>query len=205
MNQVDAEDLQALIADLVRQPDEETLRLLRESLAAHMAPGRTLVAAMVNLLERMLDGTVATDRDAFELLVEASSGLDGDEEANLAIVERLDALASGVEAAEPHDDWPSSPDAAAPAEPPLLTIRHDGSQVVPGGFDRDPEPDSGLQNLATALEASATKLGAQVGALTLLAGPDLQRSTTELTATATDISRLVAALAEWAENNASES
>ena len=204
MNQVDAEDLQALIADLVRQPDEETLRLLRESLAAHMAPGRTLVAAMVNLLERMLDGTVATDRDAFELLVEASSGLNGDEEANLAIVERLDALASGVEAAEPHDDWPPS-SAAAPVEPPLLTIRHDGSQVVPGGFDREPEPDMGLQNLATALEASATKLGAQVGALTLLAGPDLQRSTTELTATATDISRLVAALAEWAENNASES
>lgn len=204
MNQVDAEDLQALIADLVRQPDEETLRLLRESLAAHMAPGRTLVAAMVNLLERMLDGTVATDRDAFELLVEASSGLDGDEEANLAIVERLDALASGVEAAEP-DDWPSSPDATALAEPPLLTIRHDGSQVVPGGFDRELEPDTGLQNLAAALEASATKLGAQVGALTLLAGPDLQRSTTELTATATDISRLVAALAEWAENNASES
>lgn len=202
---MDAEDLQALIADLVRQPDEETLRLLRESLAAHMAPGRTLVAAMVNLLERMLDGTVATDRDAFELLVEASSGLDGDEEANLAIVERLDALASGVEAAEPHDDWPPSPDAAALAEPPLLTIRHDGSQVVPGGFDQEPEPDTGLQNLATALEVSATKLGAQVGALTLLAGPDLQRSTTELTATATDISRLVAALAEWAENNASES
>ena len=205
MNQVDAEDLQALIADLVRQPDEETLRLLRESLAAHMAPGRTLVAAMVNLLERMLDGTVATDRDAFELLVEASSGLDVDDDANLAIVERLDALASGVEADETGDDWPPSPDAAALAEPPLLTIRHDGSQVVPGGFDQEPEPDTGLQNLATALEASATKLGAQVGALTLLAGPDLQRSTTELTATATDISRLVAALAEWAENNASES
>ena len=202
MNQVDAEDLQALIADLVRQPDEEALRLLRESLAAHMVPGRTLVAAMVNLLDRMLDGAVATDRDAFELLVEASSGLDGDEDANLAIVERLDALASGVEVDEAHDDWPPSPTATALNEPPVLTIRHDGSRVVPGAFDRESEPDTGLQNLATALEASATKLGAQVGALTLLAGPDLQRSTTELTATATDISRLVAALAEWAENNA---
>ena len=203
MNQLDADDLQALIADLVRQPDDvETLRLLRESLAAHMVPGRQLVAAMVNLLDRMLDGTVATDRDAFGLLVEASSTLDADDEANLAIVERLDALASGVGADEAHDDWPSSPSAAAPAEPPLLTVRHDGSRVVPGGFDREPEPDTGLQNLATALEASATKLGAQVGALTLLAGPDLQRSTTELTATATDISRLVAALAEWAEDNA---
>lgn len=198
------DDVQGLIADLVRQPDDfETLGLLRESLAKYMAPGRVLVAAMVNLLDRMLDGTVPVDRDTFGLLVEASSGLEDHEETHLALVERLDALASGVAGDDIRGDWERSTDAAPPNEPPLLTVRYDGTSVTPGGFSLGSE--SGLPSLAAALEASATKLSAQVGALTLIAGPDLQRSTTELSATAADISQLASALAHLAEDGAVQS
>ena len=198
------DELQGLIADLVRQPDDfETLRLLRESLAKYMAPGRALIAAMVNLLDRMLDGTVAANRDTFGLLVEASSSLEDDEEAHLALVERLDAVASGVAGEDLRGDWNAPAADAAPLnEPPLLTVRYDGTSVTPGGFSLNPE--DGLADLGAALEASATKLSAQVGALTLTAGPALQRSTTELSATATDISRLASALTQLAQDSAVE-
>ena len=209
------DDVQGLLADFVRQPgDADALQLLRDTLAKRIAPGRTLTASVVNLLDRMLDGTVAVDDAAVGLLAEASTGLAEDDESGyLALVEQLDAIASGVPGSsfetEGPLDWLSSANESAQMatsnEPPLLTVRHDGTMVRPGAFepvseadsapaDLQREPPRGLVELATALEAAAGSLNSQVNTLNLLAGPEMQRLAEEMSETAKEVSDLAGAL-----------
>ena len=211
------DDVQGLLADFVRQPgDADALQLLRDTLAKRIAPGRTLTASVVNLLDRMLDGTVAVDDAAVGLLAEASTGLAEDDESGyLALVEQLDAIASGVPGSsfetEGPLDWLSSANESAQMatsnEPPLLTVRHDGTMVRPGAFEAPPDagadsapadlqrvPPRGLVELATALEAAAGSLNSQVNTLSLLAGPEMQRLAEEMSETAKEVSDLAGAL-----------
>lgn len=205
-------------------------RLRAEFEAAATVPAAELAAAAVNLIERIADGSVAATASATRLLGEAWAGLgDPDELRRVALVERLDAYASGLgdEVPPETDDRPAS----ATPEPPLLTIRADGTSVLPGTFEpapaADPAPapvaDTGpsaqeptaaaasgqglaavdqLRAVATALEVACGQLAAQIGTLELLAGEDLQRLASELSATSSAIERQRRALADWLAINA---
>lgn len=210
------DDVQGLLADFVRQPgDADALQLLRDTLAKRIAPERTLTASVVNLLDRMLDGAIAVDDATVGLLAEASNGLTADDEsAYLSLVEQLDAIASGVPGssfeAEGPLDWLADANESAQAdaasnEPPLLTVRHDGTLVRPGAFEPSAEPDSetapaqreppvGLVELATALEAAAVRLNSQTSTLNLVAGPEMQNLASDMSETAQDVSDLAGAL-----------
>ena len=210
------DDVQGLLADFVRQPgDADALQLLRDTLAKRIAPERTLTASVVNLLDRMLDGAIAVDDATVGLLAEASNGLTADDEsAYLSLVEQLDAIASGVPGssfeAEGPLDWLADANESAQAdaasnEPPLLTVRHDGTLVRPGAFEPSTEPDSetapphreppvGLVELATALEAAAVRLNSQTSTLNLVAGPEMQNLASDMSETAQDVSDLAGAL-----------
>ena len=210
------DDVQGLLADFVRQPgDADALQLLRDTLAKRIAPERTLTASVVNLLDRMLDGAIAVDDATVGLLAEASNGLTADDEsAYLSLVEQLDAIASGVPGSsfetEGPLDWLADANESAQAdaasnEPPLLTVRHDGTLVRPGAFEPSAEPDLetapahreppvGLVELATALEAAAVRLNSQTSTLNLVAGPEMQNLASDMSETAKDVSDLAGAL-----------
>lgn len=210
------DDVQGLLADFVRQPgDADALQLLRDTLAKRIAPERTLTASVVNLLDRMLDGAIAVDDATVGLLAEASNGLTADDEsAYLSLVEQLDAIASGVPGssfeAEGPLDWLADANESAQAdaasnEPPLLTVRHDGTLVRPGAFEPSAEadletappyrePPVGLVELATALEAAAVRLNSQTSTLNLVAGPEMQNLASDMSETAKDVSDLAGAL-----------
>ena len=210
------DDVQGMLADFVRQPgDADALRLLRDTLAKRIAPERILTASTVNLLDRMLDGAIAVDDATVGLLAEASNGLTADDEsAYLSLVEQLDAIASGVPGssfeAEGQLDWladanESAQVDAASNEPPLLTVRHDGTRVRPGAFEPSAETDSetapphrepptGLVELATALETAAVRLNSQTSTLNLVAGPEMQSLASDMSETAKNVSDLAGAL-----------
>ena len=219
------------LARLAAQPGSaRALRRLRADFDAATAPPvAELAAAAVHLIERIADGSVAANASATRLLGEAWAGLgELDEVHRVALVERLDACASGFgdEVPPEADDLPAS---SAP-EPPILTIRADGTRVLPGTFDPAPATDpasapvaetapavppladaaSGqgpadideLRAVATALEAACSQLASQIGALELLAGEDLQRLVRELSATSRALEQQKRALADWLAINA---
>lgn len=216
------------LAQLAALPgDAEALRRLRADFdAAGAPPLAELAAAAVHLIERIAEGSVHASAGTTLLLGEAWAGLgeDLDEAARVALVERLDACASGF-----GDEAPAETDGPPTrrAEPPLLTIRADGSTVLPGTFEPapaiEPAPVAAahvvpstlpaasaagiaaigeVQAVATALGASCDELAAQVGTLELLAGEELRRLVSELSATSAAIDRQRRALADWLAANA---
>lgn len=211
------------LARLAAQPgDAKALRRLCADFAAAATPGTELAAAAVNLIERIADGSVAANASTTGLLGEAWAGLgDVAEPGTTALVERLDACASGLGEDMSLEDDQRTVGATAP---PLLTTRADGSTVLPGTFEpapaSDPPPAAGaappaltsgaairegsaaidqLQSVAAALEAACGKLAAQLGTLELVAGEELQRLASELSATGSAIDRQRRALADWVE------
>ena len=136
------------LACLVHDPGDavalEQMQAVCDALLAVPPPGEIgqLLRAIQNLLRRLTDGTAAPDMAAAELLVEACSALpDVDSARALHLIERLDACASGM-GNLPLD---SEPAPHAQVEPPLLTIREDGSHIVPGAFDAPADTASVLE------------------------------------------------------------
>ena len=136
------------LACLVHDPGDavalEQMQAVCDALLSVPPPGEIgqLLRAIQNLLRRLTDGTAAPDMAAAELLVEACSALpDVDSARALHLIERLDACASGM------GNLPVDPEPAphAQVEPPLLTIREDGSHIVPGGFDAPADTASVLE------------------------------------------------------------
>ena len=136
------------LACLVHDPGDavalEQMQAVCDALLSVPPPGEIgqLLRAIQNLLRRLTDGTAAPDMAAAELLVEACSALpDVDSARALHLIERLDACASGM------GNLPLDPAPAphAQVEPPLLTIREDGSHIVPGAFDAPADTASVLK------------------------------------------------------------
>ena len=136
------------LACLVHDPGDavalEQMQAVCDALLAVPPPGEIgqLLRAIQNLLRRLTDGTAAPDMAAAELLVEACSAFpDVDSTRALHLIERLDACASGM------GNLPLDPEPAphAQVEPPLLTIREDGSHIVPGAFDAPADTASVLE------------------------------------------------------------
>ena len=207
------------LARLTAQPaNAKALRRLRDDFEdATTLPAAELAAAAVNLVDRIADGSVAANATAMRLLGEAWAGLGDVEELHrLALVERLDACASGLgDDVPPETDDQRTPRAP---EPPLLTTLADGSTVLPGTFDpASAQPTAAaasrqgvgaidqLRAVATALEAASSRLAAQIGTLDLLAGEELRRLVGELSATSSTIDEQRRALADWVAANAAPS
>ena len=132
------EELEPWLACLVHDPsDAVALAQLHgafETLLAGTDEAGQLPRAIEHLLQGLVAGTVAPNMAAVELLVDACSALTGaDTDRELQLIERLDAFASGL-GDVPMDLEPAP--ARAP-EPPLLTVREDGSRIVPGAFDTE--------------------------------------------------------------------
>ena len=245
------------LACLVHDPGDavalEQMQAVCDALLSVPPPGEIgqLLRAIQNLLRRLTDGTAAPDMAAAELLVEACSALpDVDSTRALHLIERLDACASGM------GNLPLDPEPAphAQVEPPLLTIREDGSHIVPGAFDAPADTGSVLEEplpmdmptaeaaapvvyeepapppppldepaaetiepvahepaapagpttgkeIVAALEPAIVRVVAQIGALELLAGPDLQHLVDDLSLSAAQLAELKDALVEWAERD----
>lgn len=202
------------LARLAAHPDDpQALHLLRATFAIASAPPLVeLAGAAVHLIDRIREGSVGAGGDTVALLGEAYARLGGTEQGGrLALVERLDACASGLGGIAPAADGTAV--GGVPA-PPLLTVRQDGATVLPGTFEptdasshvplaqaASGEPASGklggLGDVAAALETACLRLAAQVGTLELLAGKDLQRLVNELAATSVAIDGQRRALAAW--------
>ena len=225
-------------------------------------------------MDRLLDGTIAADTESTALLAKASLALEDGEQDRLDVVDQLDAFASGLGTLAESPPASAVSDAApAPRpEPPLLTVRYDGTPVTVGSFEQEesrtvPEADAppaktpsasaegksttpakthsagargarfsprkplpatieknaeAPQNqsdrkppaatpaqpsnadqaeLLTDFAAAAARLSAQVGALELLVGPDLERAASELSATSAEIVRIKDAIETWLTAN----
>lgn len=184
--------LRAAFATCLASPDREVAQLGRSA---------------VYLLERLADGTVTANDDSTALLDDACSALAEDASTDcLELAERLDAFASGL-GAIPADSGPAKIDHQ---EPPLLTVREDGTAVTPGAFGPGPSATADAADapfdaheaaapeaIAAALAVASDRLLAQLGTLDLLAGAELKRLAADLAATGKDIARLQRALADW--------
>lgn len=169
-----------------------------------------LAPAIVNLVDRLLDGTVAPDARTAALLAEAClvpSGASAERRSQL--IERLDLAASGM--ADVLLGTADAPfDEPAAGEPPLLTVRHDGTRVTPGSFDVDAVVETAhVAPLATAVghivdafDTAVDRLRGQVGTLDLLAAVELRRLVGEFRDTAEEMGRLKDSLAQWVDDNA---
>lgn len=229
MDKAFIDDLEQWLACLVHDPNDAValaqMQAQFDALLAAPDAGEVghLPSAIQNLLQCLTDGAVAPDMAAIELLVEACAVLAQADSADaLQLVERLDAFASGL-GAVPAD---ASPVQEAPRPlPPLLTVREDGSRISPGTFDSDEsqhtttlrpplDTDAALPrmrqgpasaaDIVAALAPAVDRLGAQVGALELLAGAELKRLADDLSVSAAEIAQLRDALVEWAERDAAK-
>lgn len=197
--------------------DVQALTALRAVFATCLASSDRDVAqlgrSVVYLLERLVDGTVAANDHSTALLDDAGAALAEDASTDcLELVERLDAFASGLGVVAVDADAAKVDD----QEPPLLTVREDGTKVVPGAFGADPSgiaadatealsalpEDESPEAIAAALAAASERLQTQLGTLDLLAGAELRRLAADLAATARHIERLQQALADWTRRNA---
>lgn len=103
--------------------------------------------AVSNLMDRVGEGTVEPNDALVAALADAANRM-GDPTRAMEgtgvgdLVERLDAYASGLTDIEFGEAAP--PDKSVPAEPPLLTVRHDGVRVRPGSFEAT-EPSAGVR------------------------------------------------------------
>ena len=121
---------------------------------------RQLVAAAKNLLDRLIEGAIEANEQSATLLGQASFALREGGPDRRDIVDQLDALASGLDSLDepPPAPAPSEPVQEQRLEPPLLTIRDDGTRVEPGSFE--PEEEQRTQ-AAAAAEASGDDQGDQ--------------------------------------------
>lgn len=93
-----------------------------------------LAHAAENLLAAQLDGYVSPSAETADLAEQAAHGLfQLDPLARAALAERMDAIASGMDAA-PFDELPPAAQPTMPT-PPMLTEREDGAVVKPGLFE----------------------------------------------------------------------
>ena len=104
-----------------------------------------LLRAAVNLMDRIGEGTVEPNEAVVAALGDAVGRL-GDPRRAMGsgvddLLERLDAYASGLTDFEFGEA--RAPRREAPAEPPLLTVRHDGVRVRPGAFEANPDSSAG--------------------------------------------------------------
>lgn len=167
-----------------------------------------LARAVSNLMDRLKEGTVEPNEAVVAALVDAvgrighptramdGSGID-------ELVERLDAYASGLSDSELGDALP--PTRAVPAEPPLLTVRHDGARVKPGSFEAVSAPGevplSELPVLVDAWEAIGDHLRGQLEAIRSTEtnpDPELRRLSIALKGVVETIERLNQTLAAYA-------
>lgn len=192
------------------------MAVLRATFASASAPPLVeLAAAAVHLVDRIGQGGVAAGADTTALLGEAYASLGDPAPADrMALVERLDACASGLGNVPLAEDATPARHASAP---PLLALREDGTTVLPGAFApaspgrvaplqagaaaSPPMPIGDLAGVAAAMETACLRLAAQVGTLELLAGEDLRRLVSELAATSVAIDGQRRALAAWLEAN----
>ena len=118
----------------------ERLRSAFDSLdSPQMGPDAALLpVAARNLIDRLLDGIVAADAQSTKLLANACFALGGSEQERLDVIDQLDAFASGLGELPEAPAPPLLASAQPPRqEPPMLTVRHDGTRVNPGAFDVD--------------------------------------------------------------------
>ena len=97
----------------------------------------------------------------------------------------------------------------AAVEPPVLTVREDGSPVELGGFDDAPagaEAESRPATVDAIIEAMGTALDRQRGQLEALGtaspGPALRRIADDLAQTVRQLEELKRALARWSQGAA---
>lgn len=167
-----------------------------------------LLRAACNLMDRVGEGTVEPN-DAVVAALGDAVGLIGDpthamEESVIdELVERLDAYASGLTDFELGEALPS--ESAVPAEPPLLTVRHDGVRVRPGSFEATSAlgvPPSELPVLVDAWEAVVEQLRGQLQSVSSIADtnaePELRRLSIALQGVVETIERLNLTLAAYA-------
>ena len=175
---------------------------------ADIDPG--LAPAIENLVDRLLDGTIAPDAKISTLVAEACMAASDASPASLDdLIERLDLAASGM--ADVLLDAPGGSRVAPTVnEPPLLTVRHDGTLVTPGSFDLDAVVETArsapaaisVTHFVDALASAVERLRSQVGALDLLAGAELEHLVGELAETAAEMERLQDGLRRWADESA---
>lgn len=172
-----------------------------------------LFRAVINLMDRVGEGTVEAN-EAVVTAVGDAAALTGDPtRAILAsdvgeVVERLDAYASGLTDIEFGEAPP--PRELALGEPPLLTVRHDGVRVRPGGFEGlaprkmapGEVPSNELPVLVDAWEAIGDHLRGQLESVRSLADtspdPELHRLSMALQSAVETIERLNQTMAAYA-------
>lgn len=165
-----------------------------------------LLRAASNLMDRVEEGTVEPNEAVVDALGDAAGRIDDPAMAGSGVeelVERLDAFASGLTDLEIGEALPSKN--SAPAEPPLLTMRHDGSRVKPGSFEptsASDVPASELPVLIEAWEAIGDHLRGQLEPVRLIAettrDPRLRRLSIALEGALETIERLNRTLAGYA-------
>ena len=168
-----------------------------------------LLRAAANLLDRVEEGTVEPN-DAVVVALGAAAGRIGDPNQAMAgsgfdeLVERLDAYASGLTDFESGEARPSTK--PGPAEPPLLTVRHDGARVKPGSFEATSAPGdvlpSELPVLVDAWETVGDHLQGQLKSVRSIAETDadseLRRVSIALAGVVETVERLNRTLATYA-------
>ena len=166
-----------------------------------------LVRAASNLIDRVGEGTVEPNAAVAAALADAAGRI-GDpatEEGEVDdVVTRLDVAASGLTDLEFVDAGPSQESSAD--QPPLLTVRDDGTLVKPGFFEAHAEvseaPPSELPVLVDAWEAVGDHLRGQLALVRSIADrnadPELRRLAVTLQGAVETIERLNRILASYA-------
>lgn len=139
-----------------------------------------LLRAASNLMDRIGEGTVEPNEAVVAALGDAAGRMGDPTHAMDSgvdeLVERLDAYASGLPDSELGDALPST--RAVPAEPPLLTVRHDGARIKPGSFEATSSPGdvlpSELTVLVDAWEAVGDHLRGQLESVRSIADPNAE-------------------------------
>ncbi|MCY3623077.1 MAG: hypothetical protein OXH68_15390 [Gammaproteobacteria bacterium] len=167
-----------------------------------------LLRAASNLIDRVGEGTVEPNEAVVAGLDAAAGRIDDPTHAMAAsgveeLVERLDAYASGLTDFELGEARPSRGTVAA--EPPLLTVRHDGARVKPGSFEATSPgevPPSELPVLVDAWKAVGEHLRGQLESARSIAGtnadPELRRLSIALQGVVETVERLNRTLAAYA-------
>lgn len=168
-----------------------------------------LVRAASNLIDRVGDGTVEPNQAVVAALADAAGRIGDPARAKEAgvvddVVTRLDVAASGFGDLEVVDARGS--EELPPDQPPLLTVRHDGTRVKPGFFETDARAGdarpSELPVLVDAWKAIGDHLRGQMESLRSIADtnpdPEVRRVAIALQGAVEIIERLNRTLANYA-------
>ena len=161
------QDAQADLDRLARNPGHAgaLTNLCAAFAEAAREPGASAQVAQAaeNLLNAQLEGFVTPSSEAAELVAAAAQALaDGETGTRADLVERLDAVASGMSGVDLDPLPPSDNDTP---NPPVLTEREDGTFVNAGTFPEEPadnppplpggpfhQPDDGAPNADAAIQ-----------------------------------------------------